>query len=115
MSVIIALACRTSSTAVTNGNITRSGPCAEARTLLHHLLEHGDVVGSDSAGRTVIQLPVDDWVLDRLLAFDAGAAELEDVGDDESSADDEEDGPPVVVEIVRPKVVGRREQVRACG
>jgi hypothetical protein len=31
----------------------------EARTLLHHLLEHGDVVGRDTAGRTIIQLAVD--------------------------------------------------------
>jgi hypothetical protein len=48
------------------------------------------------------------------MAFDAGAAELEDVGDDEPDADDEEDGPPVVVDLVRPKVV-RREQIRAFG
>jgi hypothetical protein len=52
-------------------------------------------------------------VLDRLLAFDAGAAELEDVGD-EPDADNEEDGPPVVVDLVRPNVV-RRMRVRAFG
>jgi hypothetical protein len=80
-------------------------PGAEARALLHHLLGHGDVVGRDTVGRTVIQLAVDDWVLDRLLAFDAGAAELEDVGDDEPDADNEEDGPPVPVEIVPPKAI----------
>ena len=35
-------------------------PGAEARALLHHLLKHGDVLGSDSAGRTIISLAVDD-------------------------------------------------------
>ena len=32
----------------------------QARPLLHHLLEQGDVVGKDSSGRTAIQLSVDD-------------------------------------------------------
>ena len=35
-------------------------PGAEARALLHHLLEHGDIVGRDTAGQTIIQLVVDD-------------------------------------------------------
>jgi hypothetical protein len=39
-------------------------PAIEARALLHHILEHGDVVGRDVAGRTIIQLAVDDWVLE---------------------------------------------------
>ena len=69
-------------------------PGAEARALLHHLLEHGDVVGRDPGGRTIIQLAVDDWVLDTLMGFDADAAELEDQGDDEPDADEEEDGHP---------------------
>jgi hypothetical protein len=34
-------------------------PGAEARALLHYLLEHGDVVGIDAAGRTIIKLAVD--------------------------------------------------------
>ena len=51
-------------------------PDVEARVLLHHLLEHGDIVGGDTAGRTIIQLAVDEWVLDKLMAFDAEAAEL---------------------------------------
>jgi hypothetical protein len=89
-------------------------PGAEARTLLHHLLEHSDVVGKDTAGRTIIQLAVHDWALERLLTFDADAADLEQGGDDELDADDEGDGPPVVVDLVRPKVV-RRMQVRAFG
>jgi hypothetical protein len=53
-------------------------------------------------------LAVDDWALEKLLTFDADAADLEDGGDDEPDADDEEDGPPVVVDLVRPKMVGRR-------
>jgi hypothetical protein len=81
---------------------------AEARALLHHLLEHGDVVGRDAAGRTMIQLALDDWVLDKLMTFDADAVELEHGGDDEPDADDEEDGPPVVVDFVGPKVTRRQ-------
>jgi hypothetical protein len=76
-------------------------PAAEARALLHHLLEHGDVVGRDTAGRTIVKLAVDDWLLEKLMTFDAEAAELE-------PEPDEEDGPPVVIEFVRPKMVGRR-------
>jgi hypothetical protein len=77
-------------------------PSTEARALLHHLLEHGDVVGRDATGRTLIQLAVDDWALEKLLTFDAESAELE------LEPDNEEDGPPVLLEVVRPKVVGRR-------
>jgi hypothetical protein len=50
-------------------------------------------VGRDIAGRTIIALAVDDRVLERLLSFDAEAADLEDGGDDEPEADDEEDSP----------------------
>jgi hypothetical protein len=39
-------------------------PGAAARALLQHLLEHGDIVGRDTIGRTIIQLALDDWVLD---------------------------------------------------
>jgi hypothetical protein len=35
-------------------------PGAQARTILHHLLEHGDVAGRDAVGRTVITLAVND-------------------------------------------------------
>jgi len=52
-------------------------PGAEARVLLHHILEQGDVVGTGRAGRTIIQLAVDDWILDQLLQFDGGAEDLE--------------------------------------
>jgi hypothetical protein len=86
-------------------------PGAEARALLHHLLEHADVVGKDTAGRTIIQLAMDDWVLERVLAFDAEAADLEGGGEDEPDADDEEDGSPVVIDPLRPKVVERRRAV----
>ena len=74
----------------------------QARALLHHLLEHGDVVGRYTAGRTIIQLAVDDRVLETLMTFDADAAELE------PEPDDEEDGPPVVLEFVGPKMLERR-------
>ena len=74
----------------------------QARALLHHLLEHGDIVGMDAVGRTIIQLAVDDRVLETLMTFDADAAELE------PEPDEEEDGPPVVVELVRAKMVERR-------
>ena len=35
-------------------------PEAEARALLDHVLEHGDALGRDTAGRTIIRLAVDD-------------------------------------------------------
>ena len=82
----------------------------EARALLHLVLEHGDVVGRDSAGRTVIQLAVDDHTLDRLLTFNVDAAEVEDQGDDEFDPDDEADCPPVAGDLVRPKVITPRER-----
>lgn len=47
---------------------------AEARLLLRRLLHEVNVLGRDAAGRIIIQFAVDDWALDRLMAFDAGAA-----------------------------------------
>jgi hypothetical protein len=82
-------------------------PSAEARALLHHILQHGDIMGNDIRGRTIIQLAVDERTLERLMTFDADAAELE--GD----ADDEEDGPPVLVDLVRPKLITLKEPRRA--
>ena len=52
-------------------------PGARARALLHHLLEAGDVIGRDAAGRTLIQLEADDWLVDQLMIFDAGSEDLE--------------------------------------
>jgi hypothetical protein len=46
-------------------------PGAQARALLHHLLESGDIIGQDAAGRTVIQLAADDWLLEQLMSFDS--------------------------------------------
>lgn len=60
------------------------------------LLQQGDVAGWDSAGRTVLQLSIDDWLLEELCAFDSDAAELEDT-DGELEPDQEIDGPPVTV------------------
>jgi hypothetical protein len=53
-------------------------PGAFARSVLHQLLRHGDIAGQDTAGRTVLQLAVDDWLLDELCAFDADAKDLKD-------------------------------------
>jgi len=81
----------------------------EARALLHHLIEQGDILGKDARGRTIIQLALDDWTLERLMTFDADAAELE------PEPDDEEDGPPVVLDLVRPKMVrGGRALASGC-
>lgn len=71
-------------------------PGAEARALLHYLLEGGDIVGRDAAGRTVIQLAADDWLLEQLTGFDSGSEDLEDNGDAEPDDDAEPDGPPVL-------------------
>jgi hypothetical protein len=76
--------------------------------LLHHLFEHGHIVGRDIAGRIIIQLAADDWVLERLMTFDAEAAGLKDGGDGKPDADHDEDGAPVLIELVRPKMVARR-------
>ena len=84
-------------------------PDAEARALLHHVLEHGDVMGRDSAGRTIIQLAVDRWVLEKLMGFDADAVEREDGGDAEPDDHAEADGAPFMIpDVVLPKVIRRR-------
>ena len=59
--------------------------------------------------RTIIQLSVEDWLLEKLMAFRADTAEFEDGGDAEPEPDDEEDGPPFVVDLVRRKVMVARE------
>jgi hypothetical protein len=56
---------------------------SEAEQLLRQLLESGDIVGHDGAGRALIQLAVDRATIDRLMAFGADAAECEENGDDE--------------------------------
>ena len=53
---------------------------------------------------------LDPWTLDRLLAFDADAAELEDE-DGEPEPDQAIDGPATVVDFVPPKPVGRASRV----
>jgi hypothetical protein len=55
----------------------------QARTILHHLLEHGDVASCDAAGHTVIT-----------LAVDAGAEDHENSGDRKPNNDAEENRPP---------------------
>jgi hypothetical protein len=44
-------------------------PGAQARVLLHHPLDSGDIIGRDEAGRAVIQLAADDWLLEQLLTL----------------------------------------------
>ena len=63
---------------------------SQARTILHHLLERGDVAGRDAVGRTVITLAVEDWLFQRLMTFDAGAEDFEDNGDGEPDDEAEE-------------------------
>ena len=65
---------------------------SQARAILHHLLQHSDVAGRDAVGRTVITLAVDDWLLDRLMTFDAASEDMEDNGDSERDDEPEEDG-----------------------
>ena len=55
----------------------------QAEQLLRQILENGDVVGRDGAGRIVIQLALGDTELERLMVFGADAVECEDGGDDE--------------------------------
>jgi hypothetical protein len=81
---------------------------AFAKSVLHQLLERGDVAGRDADGRTVLQLSVDDWLLEELCAFDADAAELEDA---DGEPDQEFDGPATVLDFVPPKLVGRASRV----
>jgi hypothetical protein len=68
-------------------------PGSQARTILHHLLERGDIAAHDVARRTVSTLTVDDWLLEQLLTFDPGAEDLENGGDLEPDDDAEEDEP----------------------
>ena len=79
-------------------------PNAEARTLLNFMLQHGDIVGTDQRGRTLLQLAIDPWTLDQLAAFDADAADLED-------DDREPDGPAVILDLVPPKRVSRASRI----
>ena len=62
------------------------------------------MVGRDPAGRTVIQLAADDWLLEQLLAFEAGAEDLED-------EDDADEGPAVLsFDRVPPRRIYRGRQ-----
>ena len=65
----------------------RLDPGSQARTILHHVLEHGDIAGRDPEGRRVITLAIDDWLFEQLMIFDFGAEELEDGGDAEPDDD----------------------------
>ena len=91
-------------------------PASEARALLNCVLRDGDIVATDDAGRVALLLLIDPWTLDRLLAFDADAADLEDNGDLEDTdaepeADEEIDGPATVLDFVPPKRIERPSRV----
>jgi hypothetical protein len=58
-------------------------PMREADRLLQTILEAGDLVGRDAAGRMVIQLALEPRDFHRLMAFGADAVEAEDDGEDE--------------------------------
>jgi hypothetical protein len=58
----------------------------EASMLLQAILEAGDLVGCDDAGRMVVQLAIEPRDFDRLMALGADAAESENGGDDEPYA-----------------------------
>jgi hypothetical protein len=85
-------------------------PGSEARALLNRVLKEGDIVGADDTGRTALLLMIDPWTLDRLLAFDADAADLEDA-DGEPEPDDETDGPATVLDFVPPKRIERPSRI----
>ena len=66
-------------------------------------------MGKNATGRTIVQLALDDGVLEKLMGFDADAAELEDGGDAEPDDDAEDDWLPVVLlDLTRPKVIRAR-------
>jgi hypothetical protein len=65
------------------GNQQTAQPMRESDQLLQTILEAGDLVGRDDAGRMVIQLAVEPRDFDRLMAFGADAVEAEDGGDGE--------------------------------
>lgn len=56
---------------------------SEADRLLHNILEGGDIVGKDAAGRIVIQVAVDRRDFEALMTFGAVEVESEDSGDAE--------------------------------
>jgi hypothetical protein len=58
---------------------------SEADRLLHNILEAGDVVGRDPAGRVVIQLAMPRRDFEALMAFGAIEVENEDGGEYELS------------------------------
>jgi hypothetical protein len=82
---------------------------SQASMILHHLLEHGEVADGDAVGRTVITLAVDDWLLERLLTFDAGAEDLEDGGDGELDDEADDEGASLLA------LPGGRQSLTACG
>lgn len=75
---------------------------SEAQALVRFMLVHGDIVGTDHAGHTVLQIAVDPWLLDQLCAFDAGSEDLE-YADAEPKPDQETDAASTALDVVRAK------------
>ena len=49
----------------------------QTRDIVNEILETGDIIGQDEAGRTLIQLAVDPMMLDELCVYDAATADFE--------------------------------------
>jgi hypothetical protein len=56
---------------------------SESDRLLHNIIEGGDLVGRDHAGRMVIMLAIEPRDFEKLLTFGAVEVESECSGDDE--------------------------------
>ena len=56
---------------------------SDAERLLHNIIENGDLVGRDDAGRMVIVLAIERHDFEKLLTFGAVDVESECGGDDE--------------------------------
>jgi hypothetical protein len=56
---------------------------SESDRLLHNIIEGGDLVGRDDAGRMVIVLAIERHDFEKLLTFGAVEVESEDGGEDE--------------------------------
>lgn len=54
-----------------------------ARAALARILRTGDVLGHDTAGRTVLAVAVEDWLFDALTAFEAEFEDLEPEPDED--------------------------------
>ena len=56
------------------------------RALLHHVIEHADIVGDDRSGRPVLrfEFACPPWLLDKLSSFNASLEDFEAEADEAS-------------------------------